>query len=166
MVLSKPFELRLSYSNVFRCYRTLSCSHMHNMHTNSMALEYRECIGVLCFSVQRLHQCEISSDPSSRHREHVRIAVQWQLELRVPGLLKRKKGVQRDITPERNCKFLIKLSSYGEGVLIHTYTWELPRTAGIQPWNKKLHILTFYEPLNCLCFPLHIYNWVISSFIL
>lgn len=76
MVLSKPFELRLSYSNVFRCYRTLSCSHMHNMHTNSMALEYRECIGVLCFSVQRLHQCEISSDPSSRHREHVRIAVQ------------------------------------------------------------------------------------------
>lgn len=76
MVLSKPFELRSSYSIVFRCYRSLSCSHRHNMHTNSMALEYHECIGVLCFSVQGLHQCEISSDPSSRYREHIRIAVQ------------------------------------------------------------------------------------------
>lgn len=76
-VLSRIFDLRLSYSNAFR---RLSCSFsltriFYAMQTNAMALEYRECIGVLCLPVQWLHQGEISSDSSSRHRENMRIAV-------------------------------------------------------------------------------------------
>lgn len=43
---------------------------------NTEAAEYRECIGVLRLSVQRVHQRQVSPDPSRRHGEHGGVAVQ------------------------------------------------------------------------------------------
>lgn len=59
-------------------FRSAQQTHLdlQGIHTNAKALEYRECVGVLCLSVQWLHQREVSSDSSSRHREYIRIAVQ------------------------------------------------------------------------------------------
>lgn len=70
-------DLRLSYSNAFR---RLSLSQAQILYTttrkNAEALEYRECVGVLCLSVQWLHQCDISSDSRCRHGENMNMAVQ------------------------------------------------------------------------------------------
>lgn len=46
------------------------------VHTDIKPIEYRECVGVLCLSVDRLHQSEVSFDSSSRYGENMRIAVQ------------------------------------------------------------------------------------------
>lgn len=56
------------------------------MHANATAPHYREGVGVLGLSVQRLHQCEVSPDPRGRQGEHIRVEVQGQLELRISVL--------------------------------------------------------------------------------
>lgn len=74
--------LRLTYSNAVRLY----LSPLTHTHTQTTAPQYRERVGVLGFSVQRLCHCEVSSDPRGRHREHIGVQVQGQLELRISGL--------------------------------------------------------------------------------
>lgn len=60
--------------------------HARTVHANAAAPHYREGVGVLGLSVQRLEQRQVPPDPRGGHREHIRVEVQGQLELRVPGL--------------------------------------------------------------------------------
>lgn len=79
-----PRSLLLSdfEGELFKCIQTLIyrfSPHMQTLcvvHTDIKPIEYRECVGVLCLSVDRLHQSEVSFDSSSRYRENMRIAVQ------------------------------------------------------------------------------------------
>lgn len=73
--------MRLTNSNAVRFNAV-----RHRMHANATAPHYREGVGVLDLSVQRLYQCEVSPDPRGRQREHTRVEVQGQLELRISGL--------------------------------------------------------------------------------
>lgn len=76
----------MTEANIFKCSQALSKSPHTHTHTQTTAPLYRERVGVLGFSVQGLCHCEVSSDPRGRHREHVGVQVQGQLQLRISGL--------------------------------------------------------------------------------
>lgn len=63
--------------------------------------KYRERVGVLFLSVQRLQQGEVSSDSRRGRGENGRVGVQRELELRILSLL----GVKEELRDETTLTF-------------------------------------------------------------